>query len=156
MRVCFATSSRMHLSGASKMVRSRHAPCKSRLQAVRQFCPARLTPAAAHPRRQISSTAKTKAAMAFPRRAAICGDDLFDRPSETRCRNGLRGYVGQDGCVVKVGDYESAPDASAASWAVDGLRGFAESVLSIVPAGFEDYCRIFRPAWKGEPEMPVL
>ncbi len=93
--------------------------------------------------------------MAFPGRA-ICGDDLFDRPSETRCRDGLRGYLGQDGCVVKVGDYESAPDASAASWAVDGLRGFAESVLSIVPAGFEDYCRIFRPAWKGEPEMPVL
>jgi hypothetical protein len=42
-----------------------------------------------------------------------------------------------DTSVVKVGDFASAPDAAAASWVVEGLRGFAESVLSLVPAGFE-------------------
>jgi hypothetical protein len=57
--------------------------------------------------------------------------------------------------VVKVGDYQSAPDASAASWIVAGLRGFAESVLSFVPAGFEAYGRVFHPAWRHEPDTPV-
>lgn len=37
-----------------------------------------------------------------------------------------------DRFVVKIGDYESAPDAAAASWVVDGLRGFADSVVSLV------------------------
>jgi hypothetical protein len=58
--------------------------------------------------------------------------------------------------VVKIGDYESAPDAAAASWVVGGLRGFAESVLSLVPAGFEAYGRIFHPAWLWEPTRRVL
>jgi hypothetical protein len=57
--------------------------------------------------------------------------------------------------VVKVGGYQSAPDASAASWVVAGLRGFAESVLSFVPAGFEAYGRVFHPAWRHEPDTPV-
>jgi hypothetical protein len=57
--------------------------------------------------------------------------------------------------VVKVGGYQSAPDASAASWVVAGLRGFAESVLSFVPAGFETYGRVFHPAWRHEPDTPV-
>jgi hypothetical protein len=57
--------------------------------------------------------------------------------------------------VVRVGDYRSAPDASAASWIVAGLRGFAESVLSFVPAGFEAYGRVFHPAWRHEPHTPV-
>jgi hypothetical protein len=39
---------------------------------------------------------------------------------------------------------------------VAGLRGFAESVLSVVPAGFEAYARIFHPAYRGEPPVPVL
>jgi len=39
-----------------------------------------------------------------------------------------------------------APDPSPADWIVAGLRGFAESVLSLVPAGFEAYVRIFHPA----------
>ena len=30
---------------------------------------------------------------------------------------------------------------------MDGLRGFGESVLSIVPAGFEAYARVYHPAW---------
>jgi len=47
--------------------------------------------------------------------------------------------------VVRIGDYETAPDAAAASWVVDGLRGFAESVFSVVPEGFEAYGRIFHP-----------
>jgi hypothetical protein len=57
--------------------------------------------------------------------------------------------------VARIGDYESAPDASAAAWVVDGLRGFAESVLSLVPEGFGAYGRILHPAWRDEPEMPV-
>lgn len=36
-----------------------------------------------------------------------------------------------------------APDTSAAEWVVAGLRGFAESVLSLVPIGFPVYLRVF-------------
>jgi hypothetical protein len=57
--------------------------------------------------------------------------------------------------MARIGDYESAPDAAPAAWVVEGLRGFAESVLSLVPAGFEAYARIFHPAWTYEPEAPV-
>jgi hypothetical protein len=39
-----------------------------------------------------------------------------------------------------------APHWSPANWIVAGLGGFAESVLSLVPAGFESYVRIFHPA----------
>jgi len=57
--------------------------------------------------------------------------------------------------VVRVGDYQSAPDLDAASWVVAGLRGFAESVLSVVPEGFEAYGRICHPAWRDKPETRV-
>ena len=57
--------------------------------------------------------------------------------------------------MARIGDYESAPDAAPASWVIEGLRGFAESVLSVVPGGFEAYGRIFHPAWTYEPEAPV-
>jgi len=57
--------------------------------------------------------------------------------------------------MARIGDYQSAPDAAAASWVVSGLRGFAESVLSLVPAGFEAYGRIFHPAWRWEPTRRV-
>jgi hypothetical protein len=57
--------------------------------------------------------------------------------------------------MARIGDYQSAPDAAAASWVIEGLRGFAESVLSVVPAGFEAYARIFHPAGNGDPEAPV-
>ena len=57
--------------------------------------------------------------------------------------------------MASVGDYESALDASAASWVVAGLRGFAESVLSLVPAGFPAYGRIFHPAGNGQLETPI-
>ena len=57
--------------------------------------------------------------------------------------------------MASVGDYESAPDATGASWVVAGLRGFAESVLSLVPAGFDAYGRIFHPAGNGQLETPV-
>jgi hypothetical protein len=39
-----------------------------------------------------------------------------------------------------------APHWSPASWVLAGLRGFGESVLSLVPAGFEAYVRVFHPA----------
>src|SRR5215472_15685756 len=57
--------------------------------------------------------------------------------------------------MARIGDYETAPDAGPASWVIAGLRGFAESVLSLVPEGFEAYARIFHPAWNYEPEAPV-
>jgi hypothetical protein len=43
--------------------------------------------------------------------------------------------------------YEAAVDAGAADWVVAGLRGFGESVLSLVPAGFSAYLRVFHPAY---------
>lgn len=57
--------------------------------------------------------------------------------------------------MARIGDYQSAQDAAPASWVIEGLRGFAESVLSVVPAGFEAYARIFHPAGNGDPETPV-
>ena len=44
--------------------------------------------------------------------------------------------------------YEAAGDAHAADWVAGGLRGFGESVLSLVPAGFSDYLRVFHPAYR--------
>ena len=44
--------------------------------------------------------------------------------------------------------YGAAVDAHAADWIVGGLRGFAESGLSLVPAGFSEYLRIFHPAYR--------
>jgi hypothetical protein len=58
-------------------------------------------------------------------------------------------------CMARIGDYQSAPDAAPASWVIEGLRGFAQSVLSLVPEGFEAYARIFHPAGNGDPEVPV-
>jgi hypothetical protein len=52
--------------------------------------------------------------------------------------------------VIGVGGYERAPGVAAATWIVEGLRGFAESVLSVVPEGFEAYARIFHPAILGD------
>lgn len=57
--------------------------------------------------------------------------------------------------MIRVGDYQSALDVTAASWVSAGLRGFAESVLSVVPGGFEEYGRIFHPAWRNEPPAQV-
>jgi hypothetical protein len=56
--------------------------------------------------------------------------------------------VRQDIYVVRIGDFASAPDTTPAAWAVQGLSGFAENVLSLVPAGFEAYGRIFHHAWR--------
>ncbi len=38
-----------------------------------------------------------------------------------------------------------AESAEPARWITEGVQGFAQSVLSIVPAGFEAYARIFHP-----------
>lgn len=43
---------------------------------------------------------------------------------------------------------EPAADAAPADWIFTGLPGFAESVLSLVPAGFPAYVRMFHPAYK--------
>lgn len=40
----------------------------------------------------------------------------------------------------------SAPDAEPAAWVADGVWGFALGVLSILPAEFAAYARIFHPA----------
>ena len=57
--------------------------------------------------------------------------------------------------MARIGDYETAPDAGPASWVIAGLRGFGESVLSLVPEGFEAYARIFHPAGNDDSEVPV-
>ena len=41
---------------------------------------------------------------------------------------------------------ELAEDSRAAEWLTTGLRGFAESVCSLVPCGFPAYVRVFHPA----------
>ena len=41
-----------------------------------------------------------------------------------------------------------ALDARPAEWVIAGLLGFAQSVLSLVPAGFQAYVRVFHPAYR--------
>jgi hypothetical protein len=50
--------------------------------------------------------------------------------------------------------YGIADDARPADWVVDGVRGFAESVLSLVPAGFPSYVRVFHPVRLSQPAQP--
>jgi hypothetical protein len=51
-----------------------------------------------------------------------------------------------------------AADAHPADWVVAGVRGFAESVLSLVPEGFGFYVRLFHPAYRrpAEREPPTV
>jgi hypothetical protein len=51
----------------------------------------------------------------------------------------------------------AAVDVRPAEWVVAGLRGFGESVLSLVPAGFPAYVRVFHPGHRqvGTKEIPV-
>ena len=42
--------------------------------------------------------------------------------------------------------FRPADNAAAAAWVTNGLLGFAESVVSIVAAGFPAYARIYHPA----------
>jgi hypothetical protein len=52
--------------------------------------------------------------------------------------------------VVMMKDVAHIPDsADGARWVVNGIIGFAESVLSLVQSGFEAYARIFHPAVPG-------
>jgi hypothetical protein len=44
----------------------------------------------------------------------------------------------------------SAVDVRPAEWVVVGLRGFGQSVLSLVPDGFPAYVRVFHPAYRQE------
>jgi hypothetical protein len=47
-------------------------------------------------------------------------------------------------------DVAHIPDsADGARWVTEGIIGFAENVLSLVPSGFEAYARIFHPAVPG-------
>jgi hypothetical protein len=48
-----------------------------------------------------------------------------------------------------------AADATPADWVVAGLRGFAESVHSVVPFGFPAYLRVFHPAYRGDWDHPT-
>jgi hypothetical protein len=50
--------------------------------------------------------------------------------------------------VIVLGVYQAVVDARAAGWVVAGLRGFGESVLSLVPACFSEYLRVFHPAYR--------
>jgi hypothetical protein len=51
--------------------------------------------------------------------------------------------------VIVLAVYRAGVDARAAEWVVAGLRGFGESVLSLVPACFSEYLRVFHPAYRG-------
>ena len=43
-----------------------------------------------------------------------------------------------------------APSAEPARWLVEGIKGFAVNVGSVVPHGFQAYARVFQPARTGE------
>jgi hypothetical protein len=52
--------------------------------------------------------------------------------------------------VAMIEDVAHVPaSADGARWVSEGIIGFAESVLSLVPGGFEAYARIFHPAVPG-------
>jgi hypothetical protein len=51
--------------------------------------------------------------------------------------------------------FTGATDARAAQWVVDRVRGFGGSVLSLVPAGFAAYVRVFHPAYRGPQPDPI-
>src|SRR5439155_21308790 len=51
----------------------------------------------------------------------------------------------QSGAVTRL---MPAADTSPAEWVVTGLRGLAESVLSLVPGPFPAYLRVFHPAYR--------
>ena len=57
--------------------------------------------------------------------------------------------------MVSIGEYQSAADPGPASWVAAGVQGFAENVLSVVPAGFPAYGRIFHPAYRRGQDEPV-
>jgi hypothetical protein len=59
--------------------------------------------------------------------------------------------------MARIGEYAAAVDAAPTGWVMAGLRGIATSVLSVVPAGFQAYARIFHPARRrdGEGWVPV-
>jgi hypothetical protein len=54
--------------------------------------------------------------------------------------------------MARIGQYRTAADAAPAAWVAAGLRGFAASVLSLVPAGFQAYARVFHPAGRRDPD----
>ena len=60
---------------------------------------------------------------------------------------------------VRMTQLAPASDATAADWIVAELQTFGESVLSLVPASFSAYVRVFHPAWRlgdgGELTIPV-
>lgn len=45
--------------------------------------------------------------------------------------------------------YRAALDARPADWVVASLRTFGKSVLSVLPAGFAEYVRVFHPGRRG-------
>jgi hypothetical protein len=57
--------------------------------------------------------------------------------------------------VITAGGYRAAPGTAAADWIPAGLDGPGESVLSVVPAGFEAYARVFHPAGRDDQPGPV-
>jgi hypothetical protein len=50
--------------------------------------------------------------------------------------------------VIVLDVYRAVVDVRAAEWVVAGLRGFGESVLSVAPACFAEYVRVFHPAYR--------
>ena len=60
-----------------------------------------------------------------------------DRPSKSSTERPARSGV-----------HRAVVDVRAAGWVVAGLRGFGESVLSLLPACFAEYVRVFHPAYR--------
>lgn len=50
--------------------------------------------------------------------------------------------------VIILAVYRVAVDARPADWVMASLRDFGTSVLSLVPAGFAEYVRVFHPAYR--------
>lgn len=50
--------------------------------------------------------------------------------------------------MSKLFPFQQASDITAAAWVTNSLQGFATNVVSIVPAGFPAYARIYHPAWR--------
>jgi hypothetical protein len=89
-----------------------------------------------------SCTTESRLDQGFRRIAAVPGiaPEIF--PKLTPCGPGHHDVVIRD--VARVPE-----SADAASWVGERIVGFAESVLSLVPGGFDAYARIFHPACPG-------
>lgn len=65
---------------------------------------------------------------------------------------GGRVHVGNDGHMAVDKRIQWAVNVSAASWIIPRLHEFNQDTGSVVPGGFEAYCRVFHPAGPSYPD----